>query len=199
MQDMINKTNILGLVLCGGQSTRMGKDKGMLKKGDRTWAEIAREKLLALKIPAVVSVNDDQVDEYEKVFSISDLVIDEEFEVGGPLLGLLSAHHRFPDKDIFVLACDIVEMKTEVMEHLVDRYAAPATVFKNEYFAEPLCGIYSHEALAIVLEALQNYELRSHSMMNILKLISANTIEIDKSWYQLFNNFNTPIEVKGII
>ena len=196
---MINKNNIVGLVLCGGQSTRMGSDKGMLKKGDLTWAEIAREKLLALNIPALVSVNDDQVEEYEQIFSISDLVIDEEFEIGGPLFGLLSAHQKFPDKSIFVLACDIVEMKTEILESLVSNYTAPATVFKNEYFAEPLCGIYSYEALEKIFLAFKNHELRSHSMMSVLKLISANTIEINKNWQQFFNNINTPVEAKGVI
>ncbi|MCX6181983.1 MAG: molybdenum cofactor guanylyltransferase [Bacteroidetes bacterium] len=195
---MINKNNIVGLVLCGGQSTRMGSDKGMLKKGELTWAQIAREKLLALNIPAVVSVNNDQVEEYEHIFSISELVIDDEFEVGGPLLGLLSAHHMFPGKDIFILACDMVEMQVEVLENLIANYSAPATVFKNEYFAEPLCGIYSNEALEKIFVAYKDHELRSHSMMTILNLISANTIEINKSWQQFFNNINTPVEAKGI-
>jgi molybdopterin-guanine dinucleotide biosynthesis protein A len=195
---MINKNNIVGLVLCGGQSTRMGTDKGLLRKGDLTWAQIAREKLLALNILALVSVNNDQVEDYEQIFSISDLVIDEEFEIGGPLLGLLSAHEKFPGKDIFILACDMVEMKVEVLENLISNYSAPATVFKNEYFAEPLCGIYSNESLEEIFLTFKNHELRSHSMMNVLNLISANTIEINKNWQQFFNNVNTPIEAKGI-
>ncbi|MFM7023386.1 MAG: molybdenum cofactor guanylyltransferase [Flavobacteriales bacterium] len=192
---MISKNNILGLVLCGGQSTRMGRDKGMIKKGNLTWGEIAREKLLTLNIPVIVSVNEEQVDEYEKVFSPSDLLVDAEFEIGGPLLGLLTIHQKFPHKDILVLACDIVEMNTEVLQYLVAHYSAPATVFKNGFFAEPLCGIYSAEALAKVLKDFQNHELKGHSMMNVLKLISANTIEIKEDWRQFFNNINTPVQI----
>ncbi len=188
---MINKNNILGVVLCGGQSTRMGSDKGMLKKNNLTWAEIAQQKLLALKIPVVISINEEQVEEYEKIFSPSDLIMDDELEISGPLLGLLSVHQKFREKDLLILACDMLEMKSEILEHLIAHYSLPATVFKNEFFAEPLCGIYSSEALEKVLQACENKELHRHSMMNVLNLIAAKNIEIDENWKQFFSNINT--------
>ena len=44
---------MIGVVLCGGNSTRMGSDKGLLKEEEETWAELAGRKLKALQLPVL--------------------------------------------------------------------------------------------------------------------------------------------------
>ena len=46
-----------GLILCGGKSSRMGTDKGLLKLEANTWAQTAVDKLSELSIPVKLSVN----------------------------------------------------------------------------------------------------------------------------------------------
>jgi molybdopterin-guanine dinucleotide biosynthesis protein A len=41
---------MLGIILCGGQSLRMGRDKGLLKLEAKTWAQTAIDKMLDKKI-----------------------------------------------------------------------------------------------------------------------------------------------------
>ena len=48
---------MLGIVLCGGQSLRMGKDKGLLKLEAKTWAQTAIDKIAVLNFPVKISVN----------------------------------------------------------------------------------------------------------------------------------------------
>ena len=48
---------MLGVVLCGGQSSRMGTDKGLIKLNANTWAQAAVDKMLLLKLKVVLSVN----------------------------------------------------------------------------------------------------------------------------------------------
>src|SRR5678810_262172 len=98
---------MIGVALCGEQSTRMGTDKGPLMQNDFTWVDIAVSKLSSLQIPVVVSVNKNQADIYAKRISVSQLIVDHgNISVKGPLLGILSAHQQFPNEDLMVLACD---------------------------------------------------------------------------------------------
>ena len=54
------ENNLIGVVLCGGKSSRMGSDKGLLKLNDKTWAELAVKKMEQLRIPVYVSINETQ-------------------------------------------------------------------------------------------------------------------------------------------
>ena len=77
-----------GIILCGGQSSRMGSDKGLLKLEANTWAQTAVDKLSILGIPVKLSVNRQQLNDYAKVFAADDLFVDAaSLELHGPLLG----------------------------------------------------------------------------------------------------------------
>ncbi len=39
------QADIVGVVICGGQSSRMGSDKGLLKLEAKTWAQTAIDKM----------------------------------------------------------------------------------------------------------------------------------------------------------
>ena len=67
---------MIGVLLCGGQSTRMGKDKGLLFSQKKTWAEIMREKFEQISIPSFLSINSAQKEEYLHYFNEVDLVVD---------------------------------------------------------------------------------------------------------------------------
>ncbi|HID06252.1 MAG TPA: hypothetical protein EYP10_03800 [Armatimonadetes bacterium] len=43
--DVMNSTEITGAILCGGRSSRMGRDKALLRLGKRTLLEIVADKL----------------------------------------------------------------------------------------------------------------------------------------------------------
>ena len=91
----------------------MGSDKGTLLLREKTWAQWAGEKL-SVASPGffVISINAAQLKSYQSFFSANQLILDnEQVDLRGPLLGLLSVHQQFPDKDLFVLACDLIKMK----------------------------------------------------------------------------------------
>src|SRR5215208_1603271 len=112
-----------GVVLCGGKSSRMGKDKGLLKLYAKTWAQIAIDKLAQLDMPVVLSVNELQYEEYPSTFSIEQLIKDDNsLQLHGPLAGMLSVHRQFPVEDLFALACDMPLMEPGLLQELLDRY-----------------------------------------------------------------------------
>lgn len=190
---------MLGLVLCGGQSQRMGNDKGLLKQDGQCWAQIAAHKLSALQIPVKVSVNEQQLVSYAGIFSKDDLIADDKtLSVRGPLLGLLSCHIAFPAKDIFVLACDMLHMQTPQLYPLLKKYRqekSDAYIFTNNGEAEPLCGIYTANALSNTLKLYQKDKLHKHSMKSVLERFTICSIDLAEGEKKYFQNFNTPGEM----
>lgn len=192
-----------GLVLCGGQSTRMGSDKGLLKLQANTWAQTAVDKLTELQIPALISVNRNQYDEYATVFSSQQLIVDNEsLRLKGPLYGVLSAHMQYPQKDFVVLACDMPLLETGLIKELILLYQKhtdnDAFVFSNDGQPEPLCGIYKSKGLAHILRLYQSGQLFRHSMKFMLEHISTYTLALPADKKSSFRNFNAHAELNGL-
>ena len=66
----MENSNIIGLVLTGGKSSRMGEDKGLLLLEGNTWAEHQAEKLHIITTNVYLSVNRTQLKKYSSIFSI---------------------------------------------------------------------------------------------------------------------------------
>ena len=194
---------MLGLVLCGGKSSRMGTDKGLLKLEAKTWAQTAVDNLNALNIPVKLSVNQEQYAAYVSAFPVSDLIVDDDsLSIRGPLQGLLSVHLKNPDSPIFLLACDMPLMETSILQELLHHYnenvAADAFVFTNDGEPEPLCGIYNATGLASVLNLYKSGQLVKHSMKFMLEHINAFFIPLRDEQKKSFRNFNAHAELNGL-
>lgn len=188
-----------GLVLCGGESSRMGSDKGLLLHEEKCWALIAADKLATLQVPVKVSVNKNQLAAYKKIFSATELIVDDEqLLIKGPLLGLLSCHLAFPNENLFVLACDMLNMDVYFLQSLHKKYQQQkfdAYIFMNEGEEEPLCGIYTARALSLVLDMYKTKKLHKYSMKFVLSQLNICTIELSDGEKKNFQNFNSPAEL----
>jgi molybdenum cofactor guanylyltransferase len=194
---------MLGIILCGGQSSRMGSDKGLLKMQANTWAQTAVDKIATLDIPVKVSVNYDQYPIYSSVFSPNNLIVDDEsLSLKGPLLGVLSSHLKFPAEDLFILACDMPLMEIELLRELYSLYqqhpAAGAFVFTNDGEREPLCGIYTAKGLSCILSMLQSGKLTKHSMKFMIDHLETMAIEAKDEQKKAFRNINAHAELNGL-
>jgi molybdopterin-guanine dinucleotide biosynthesis protein A len=192
-----------GVVLCGGQSSRMGTDKGLLKLEARTWAQTALDKLAEMQLPVVLSVNALQYPGYADVFRAEQLVKDNEtLDIHGPLSGVLSVHLLFPQEDLFILACDMPLMETTVMAQLITTYndhpSFEAYIFSNNHEPEPLCGIYTARGLAATIDRYQSRQLLKHSMKFALQNLLVHTIPIETGHEKCFRNFNAHAELNGL-
>lgn len=191
-----------GLILCGGKSTRMGSDKGLLKVDATTWAQTAIDKMTSLSLPVVLSVNKEQLTEYASIFSSYQLIADSDLlKMKGPLCGLLSVHLQYPQEDLLILACDMPLMETALLKELISYYQqsmAEAYVFTNDGEHEPLCGIYKATGLANIFHLYQTGQLPKHSMKYMLEHIATEGIPIADEKKKCFRNFNAHAELNGL-
>ena len=194
---------MLGLVLCGGKSIRMGTDKALLSHQDKLWAQLTKEKLISIGLNVKFSVNADQQKRYVAYFNGEKLIVDHAMlDIQGPLLGILSTHLENPTADLFLLACDLLLMEPRVLDKVMKAYTAvhsfEAYVFQKDGEREPLCGIYSAAGLQKVLHMLQTDTLTRHSMKFVLSQLKVFEIKVEHNDYHCFDNFNSHAEINGL-
>ncbi len=194
---------MLGVILCGGQSTRMGTDKGLLKLHANTWARTAADKMQLLNIQVILSVNAVQYKDYSAVFDAAQLITDDDgLDIHGPLGGVLSIHEKYQAEDLFVLACDMPLMDISILEQLFEHYqqhpTADALAFTNEGAPEPLCAIYKAAGLAHILDLYKKGQLTKHSMKFMLEHINTTLTPLAPEQLKFFRNFNAHAELNGL-
>ncbi|MBG6234083.1 molybdopterin-guanine dinucleotide biosynthesis protein A [Pedobacter sp. CAN_A7] len=173
-------------------SKRMGSDKGLLTIDQITWAEHATAKLNNLQIPVVISVNQGQLLNYKVIFGEHKLVLDR-VNVNGPLNGILSVHLKYPDDDLLVLACDMMEMDVQTLQNLKDSTITfpdfDYYAYTGEGFIEPLCALYKSKALNQLNIDVQSGQCRTYSLYRIIQQGYHKFIPILDQGY--FKNYNT--------
>lgn len=191
---------MLGIVLCGGQSLRIGSDKGLLKHQNKLWVQVAAEKLASLNLPVKFSVNPSQQEVYAAYLGKGQLIIDDTLlGVRGPLLGVLSAHLSNPEEDLFLLACDMLLMEIRLIEKLINLFKLDdnfeAYIFSKDGQQEPLCGIYKAKGLKKIVQLLQTDALAKHSMKYVLSNLKVCEAALENQDYRCFGNFNSLEEI----
>jgi molybdopterin-guanine dinucleotide biosynthesis protein A len=135
--------SLYGLVLAGGASTRMQRDKAALLYHDRPQLDWTFDLLSEVCERVFVSVREDQVeDEVRGRFpKIVDRLRDK-----GPIAGIAAAQAEAPEAAWLVVACDLPFLSRATLDHLIanrDR-ARYATAYRSAHdgLPEPLCAIY---------------------------------------------------------
>jgi molybdopterin-guanine dinucleotide biosynthesis protein A len=137
---VITAPDIFGLVLVGGRSSRMGRDKATLEYAGKPQAAVAYELLDGICAKTFLSCRQGQ-EPLHGLPAVFDVVADI-----GPMGGIVSAFHAHPDKAWLVLACDLPFLTPATLRHLVAHRGASrlATAYRSAHDGrpEPLCAIY---------------------------------------------------------
>src|SRR5690242_8452653 len=96
--------NTYGIVLCGGQSSRMGKDKSLISYYNKPQRYHVYDMLQPFCEKVIISCNEKQSGGIEKEY---DILADHDSYSGiGPMAALLTAFTNFPEKNILLVGCD---------------------------------------------------------------------------------------------
>lgn len=140
---------LFGLVLAGGRSTRMQRDKAVLEYRPGQTQLDATMKLLSDRVArAFVSVRADQSGDPAR--AAWPCIVDAADSVQGPIAGIRAAFAAHPDVAWLVLACDLPFLDARTLDALIAARAADAdaTAFRSSHdgLPEPLCAIYEPRA-----------------------------------------------------
>lgn len=137
---------VIGVVLAGGASRRMGRDKAGLELVDGETLAAGAARRLAAVCPEVALADRGR----QLVPGLPSLL---DGPGRGPAAGLLGAAHAWPGRPLLALACDLPFVPVPLLEEL----ARPDASGRADWIlprwqrgAEPLCALWRPRALAIL-------------------------------------------------
>ena len=148
-----------GLVLSGGQSSRMGSDKALIDYHGIPQYAYVYDLLIRFCDEVFISSK-------ENKYPLPTLLDNAKYENMGPIAGLLTAFD-YQETDWLVLAIDYPEITAKDIEKLLAPHSKLAAVYyhpETEFF-EPFIACYRKEFKPLLLT---EYELGNTSMQKLL-------------------------------
>ncbi len=186
---------LFGLVLAGGDSRRMGRDKGAASFAGEPQVHRAWRLLNGLCMATYVSVRPRQA--ASTVYAGLPLIVDEAGDVQrGPAAGLAAAWRAHPEVAWLALAADMPLVDARVLRELIARRdpGRLATAFRQpDGTLQPLCAIWEPRAQAILEARLAAGDA---SLRRLLE--AAPVAEVAPSEPERLAGFNTEADLAAL-
>jgi len=149
----VPEKQVFGLVLAGGKSRRMGRDKALLERDGQSQLAYIVGLLQANVDRVFVSTRPDQKNDEER--SQYEQIVDRYNDLG-PVAGILSALQEYPEVDWLVVACDLPNIDKQTITQLLQQRDGeqPFTAYISSHdgLPEPLCALYQSGSTDIIKE-----------------------------------------------
>jgi molybdenum cofactor guanylyltransferase len=189
----MQNTALTGIVLAGGQSRRLGKDKALLEyKGSR---------LIDYPITILEKYCSHILISANKPLPLAHHVIPDVYQDNGPLVGIYSC--LLYSKTIYniVLTCDMPFVTGDLIDHLIanidsDKIIVPV---HHDTLLEPLCAIYPTSSGPSMLLSIEKKQLALRDYINNQPHTFINITDKMNCWSDnLFTNINTTEDFERI-
>ncbi len=182
------------IILSGGKSSRMGKNKALLPINEQTNIERIRDELKSLFDDIILVTNDPEVYEFLNLKSVSD-----KYPGKGPLAGIHAGLMASDYEENIVVACDMPFISAELASTLVQNlkhYDAMIPVIGGK--KNPLFAAYQKRIVPEIEACLKEDRLRVIHLLDKLNvrypdeefLQAYSDVHLD----EIFFNMNVPEE-----
>lgn len=185
---------LFGLVLAGGASKRMHRDKAALDYHGKPQLLWAYDQVSEHCAATFVSVRPDQ--RTEPLRATLPQIVDRQPGLG-PLAGIDAALNEHPKAAWLVVACDLPQLTAPILRHLVERRDPQrmATAYRSNFdgLPEPLCAIWEPASRVAVAEWLAKGKECPRKL-----LINSNVALLELPVAAALDNVNTPEELAAV-
>lgn len=186
---------VKGLVLAGGKSVRMGRDKGEIEYHGKSQRTYAADLLASHCEEVYISCRPDQIGELEVKEKYP--LLPDTISGLGPYGAILSAFRQDPNAAWLVIACDLPLVDETSVKHLIDNRSSKniATAFHNETtgFPDPLFTLWEPKSYARLLHFLSLGYSCPRKM-----LINSDSHVIEPRDQNVLSNVNTPEDLEKV-
>ena len=186
-----NQKNITGIILAGGKSSRMGRDKGLIVHDGKTFVERIIDAMRPLVDEIILVANNSEYDRF-KVRRVPDLIPD-----AGPLAGVYTGLHFSETEKNLALSCDVPLITTGILEQLILASDEDHDIIQLESQGNtlPLIALYKKHCENTFQKLLEEGERR---LQTAVTHCHVKTISLDDNDARYVINVNTPDQLKGL-
>lgn len=184
---MKNTNKISGIILCGGKSRRMGKNKALLKLKGKYIIEHVYELLSTICNDIIISTNTNEINFLKAMF------VADEIENIGPIAGIYSALKYSKTKKNIILSCDTPFININILKYMLKNagsYDVVLPVFEN--YLQPMTGVFDKKLTELIEKEIKT---GNYIPPKIFEKANLNKLKIDKNisgWHKhLFFNINS--------
>ncbi len=183
------------LILCGGLSTRMGREKATLPLDGGTMVQRLVE-LFSPHWPCVLSIHPGQ----EHLKQLCPVIVDH-YPAIGPMGGVVSALEEGIDDSLFVTGCDMPLISPALIGRMAARWKEESSCLlcrDRQGRLYPLGAIYSTRSLPTIQNCIaqRDYRLSRLAEAPTCQILSLEELGIDS---EIFCNLNRPQEYEAFL
>lgn len=177
---------MIGAVLCGGASSRMGTDKATLVVDGVAMARRMADSLVAAGCSVVMAVGGDPV----ALSAVGLRHVPDQYPGEGPLGGILTA--LAIGAPCLVVACDLPRLGADVLAEVAAALGDRDAAIARSDQVEPLCAAWSALAAAVLRARFDAGERAVHRAID----------DLDVAWVPVARdelcNVNTPADLRNL-
>jgi molybdenum cofactor guanylyltransferase len=195
---------IAAMILAGGKSSRMGRDKATIEIDGIPMVRRIYDVVASCQNGRIESIDriyvvTPWIDRYQPILPIDCNFIAEEDPHKGPLVGFAQGLSQIEADWVLLLACDLPNLSTSFIQSSIDRLTdipaqSIAYLAKGDRGWEPLCGFYRGNCLESLLAYINS---GAQSFQGWLKAKMVTELAIDSP--QILLNCNTPADLAETI
>jgi len=184
--------NFSTYILCGGKSSRMGSEKGLVMYKGKTFIQRILEAVTPVCDTICLVTNNHAYASYN--YPLIPDVISEKGPVGGIYTAL--KHSSTPWN--LILSCDVPMITTEVLQnHLLKKLPDTAITYLSDgHKNSPLIGLYAQHLVGNFEQALRKDYLKLLDLIHILPHCQV-TVKPEEAY--AIQNINTPTELNHLM
>lgn len=186
---------ITGILLAGGMSTRMGKEKGMVKLGNHPLYEYPLKVLESTCDEILISTCN------STVLPVSYPMVCDELEGIGPMGGIYTCLKYSSNELNIILSYDMPGVNEALIKYLIserDNFDMLVPALRIDR-PEPLCGLYRKNALNVLEDCIQK---KVYAVHKALHLANSKIVMIEERmsfWTPyIFHNINRVEDVDSL-
>jgi molybdopterin-guanine dinucleotide biosynthesis protein A len=183
-----------GIILAGGKSLRMGRDKGLTEFKDRPMIQHVIDHIEPICDQILISANRD---EYNK-FGYQ--VVRDEIKDIGPAGGIISCLPHAKHTKCIIISCDLPYASKIFIEQLLsvsEKYEI--TIPRMDNYLQPLCAIYSKDILPRFKSLVDQGQYSMQKLVNRFTLNIVDQYDLSKVDFQVeLRNINSLADLKHL-
>jgi molybdopterin-guanine dinucleotide biosynthesis protein A len=187
-------SDITGVILAGGKSSRFGSNKALAMVDGKPLIQHVAD-LMSSLFPECILITNTPA-EYE---FLSLPMTHDRYQDSGPLAGIHAALLKISTPRAFVVACDMPNLSPELIQYIcnINEQEYEVIIPSPEKGQEPLFGIYHKKSLEVIESYLQQKDFKIISVLEDLQVRRVSEQEILSITGDLgcFKNINRPTDL----